>query len=114
MVIDILVIISELWHNGNKSHEVLKQFVTSLGYKYLSASTKEEFNNNITEFTSAQLSDQPIVFEIFTDTISETTALQRLEEVIVDEKYVAKRKVSKMTEAIFGKKIKDKIKEIVK
>lgn len=101
-------------HNGNKSHEVLKQFVTSLGYKYLSASTKEEFNNNITEFTSAQLSDHPIVFEIFTDTISETTALQRLEEVIVDEKYVAKRKVSKMTEAIFGKKIKDKIKEIVK
>lgn len=43
-----------------------KGWVESLGYKYLSASNKIEFDKAIVEFISNE-SDKPILFEVFTD-----------------------------------------------
>ncbi len=51
--------ISANGHNGNT-----RGWAENCGFKYLSASDKEEFNNVKNEFVG--LSDSPIVFEIFT------------------------------------------------
>lgn len=62
-------------HYGNKSHELVKHYATDLGFDYVSASNKDEFQRNIHKFISPQLSEKPIIFECFTDTQDENDAL---------------------------------------
>ena len=62
-------------HYGNKSPFLLKHYAEDLGFEYLSASNKEEFNTSIERFFSKEITDKPIIFEIFTDTKDETDAL---------------------------------------
>lgn len=55
-------------HNGS-----VKAWAESMGFAYLSANTKESFDANITEFcnTSLKGSEQPMIFEVFTNTEDE-------------------------------------------
>lgn len=57
--------ISAQGHFGAKSAVLLKHFVEDLGFKYLSASTKEEFDAVCDEFVTPEL-DCPVVLECFT------------------------------------------------
>lgn len=65
-------------HYGNKSNLLVKHYAEDLGFRYLSASTKEEFKSVINEFTKAEITDRPILFEIFTTTESESKSLDML------------------------------------
>lgn len=53
-------------HFGAKSPELVKHYVTDLGFKYLSATDKDSFAKALPEFLDAN-SDKPIVFECFVD-----------------------------------------------
>ena len=53
-------------HFGNKSKNLVKDFATDLGFRYISASSKDEFLSLINGFTSSN-SEAPIVFEVFTN-----------------------------------------------
>ena len=53
-------------HFGAKSPELVKHYVTDLGFKYLSATDKESFTKALPEFLDVN-SDKPIVFECFVD-----------------------------------------------
>ena len=48
-------------HFGNKSRNLLRHYATDLGFKYLCASTKEEFLAALPQFLATK-SDKPIVF----------------------------------------------------
>lgn len=61
-------------HHGNKTMPVLKNYVESLGYHYLSARNKEEFLQNRDDFLSSKIT-RPIVFEVFTDCQDESDAI---------------------------------------
>lgn len=63
-------------HFGNKSPDLVKNYAKDLGFQYLSASNKEEFLQNQSVFTDANIGDRPILFEVFTDSESETSALE--------------------------------------
>ncbi len=65
-------------HYGSQSPELIKNYVMSLGFEYMSASCKEDFYKNIDRFVSPQLEERPMVFEIFTDSTEETLALDTL------------------------------------
>lgn len=66
--------ISAKGHFGAKSAVLLKHFVEDLGFKYLSASTKEEFDTVCGEFVRSEL-DCPVVLECFTSAEGDRKAL---------------------------------------
>ena len=68
-------------HNGNQSRELVKHYVEDLGFKYLSASTKEEFDECVGEFVKAEVT-QSIVFECFTTPANESAACYQVNHII--------------------------------
>lgn len=74
-------IISARGHYGNKSTGLLKTYSQELGFKYMSAHNKEEYIENVDEFINESLTEQSIVFEVFTDSEEESEALRRINTI---------------------------------
>lgn len=53
-------------HFGNMSPTIVKDYVTNLGFQYLSASNKEEFKEKSSVFLNPEITEKPMVFEVFT------------------------------------------------
>lgn len=62
-------------HFGNKSKDVVKSFAESLGFYYLAASNKEEFNEVYPIFVNPEMTVSPMIFEVFTNQEDESNAL---------------------------------------
>ena len=80
-------------HFGNKSTTLIRDYSQNLGFKYLHASTKEEYLNQLHEFTNPQIGDNSIVFEVFTNSQEESEALYRISNIIDSEKLTWTQKV---------------------
>lgn len=99
-------------HFGNKSSVLLKHYAEDLGFKYCSASTKEEFLSNIEFFVSNKHYDQPILFEVFTSSENESDALKLVSRIDMGENQqtnVAK----KIVKTILGESGVKTIKKII-
>lgn len=59
---------------GASHHNSAQGWAQSLGYKYIKATNENEFLNNIDEFVSKG-SDNPILFEVFTDQMDDREAV---------------------------------------
>lgn len=70
--------ISARGHFGNQSPEVMKQFSQSLGFEYLAASNKDEFEKAYERFIVPALTDRPMLFEVFTNANDENEAIERM------------------------------------
>lgn len=68
-------------HYGNKSHKLVKHYAEDLGFKYLSASNKEEFLDVYEEFASPEQQPQPMLFEVFTDSKDESDAIEMMHNI---------------------------------
>ena len=101
-------------HYGNKSNLLVKNYAENLGYEYITASNKEEFNNVVEKFLSSETSDKPMLFEVFTETEDESNALETILNMVVDPKAILKDKVKKVIKEVVGEKGINKIKNIVK
>lgn len=77
-------------HFGNKSPKLVKDFATNLGYEYLSASSKEEFEATYERFITSEKTDKPIIFEVFTDSVKESQALEQIQTLVASSKSKAK------------------------
>jgi len=97
-------------HFGNKSANLVKDFSESLGFKYLSATNKEQFNKCYEEFTSSNKSNKPILFEIFTDGEDESLALQMIQNIEI----TAKGKAKKLAKKLIGSEKVSAIKNIIR
>ena len=53
-------------HFGKMGKAIVRDFVTNLGFHYMTASTKDEFIENAISFLNPEISERPIVFEVFT------------------------------------------------
>lgn len=62
-------------HYGNKSPDLIRHYAEDLGYEYLTASTKEEFLESAKRFTVPEMTDRPMIFEVFTDSADESEAI---------------------------------------
>jgi 2-succinyl-5-enolpyruvyl-6-hydroxy-3-cyclohexene-1-carboxylate synthase len=62
-------------HFGNKSTLLMKGFAESMNIRYLSAKSKDQFKENVGEFLSPN-DDKSILFEVFTESESESKALE--------------------------------------
>lgn len=101
-------------HYGNKSNLLVKNYAENLGYEYITASNKEEFNNVVEKFLSPEKNDKPMLFEVFTETEDESNALETILNMVVDSKAILKDKVKKVIKEVVGEKGINKIKNIVK
>jgi 2-succinyl-5-enolpyruvyl-6-hydroxy-3-cyclohexene-1-carboxylate synthase len=64
-------------HFGYKS-SVVKNYVSALGFEYLSAKNKEDYIRNCDVFWSKEMRGKPVVFEVFTNSDEESEALKIL------------------------------------
>lgn len=101
-------------HYGNKSHCLVKDYATDLGYEYLSASNKDEFNAVVDRFLTPKLTDKPILLEVFTETDDESNALKQTLNIITDSKYMMKQKVKQMVKDFIGNENIEVVKKIMR
>ena len=111
---DIENFISAGGHNGHQSPLLVKHIAEDLGFEYLTASSKEEFDIIYQRFVKPEHTDKPIIFEIFTDVKNENQALYDLWTCIEDKDLVkaAKETVKNIAKDVFGANSIKKIHEI--
>ena len=95
-------------HYGNKSPELVKHYAQDLGYEYLTASNKEEFLQVYERFLTPELTDKPMLFELFTDYQNESDALKTVNNLNVSATDMLKN-VVKSVAGEKGKEIAKKI-----
>ena len=79
-------------HFGNKSKVLVRHYVEDLGFKYLTASNKEEYEQAVKEFVSLDFT-KPILFELFTDYRDEADALELMTQFEIDKEHKMKEAV---------------------
>lgn len=89
-------------HYGNKSNKLVKDYAENLGYKYFSAKNKEEFLKVVDRFLTPEITDKPILLEVFTETDDESNALEMVLNAIIDPKAVIKGKVKKVVKEVLS------------
>lgn len=85
-------------HYGNQSKSLVRHYAEDLGFKYISASSKQEFCCIYSQFLDEN-SDKSIIFEVFTNSDDESNALYLI------------RSIKRRT---FSEKVVNKLKRIVK
>lgn len=68
-------------HFGNMSRTLVRCFAENLGFEYLTASNKEEFEATYARFITKELTDKPMLFEIFAETGSEVKNLDAVRHI---------------------------------
>jgi len=63
-------------HYGNQSPLLLKHYAEDLGFEYLSASGKEEYEKILPRIVDPVLQQRPLIVELFTNAIDESDALK--------------------------------------
>lgn len=97
-------------HYGNKSKTLIKHYVESLGFEYISANNKEEFESIYQKFIEEKVTDKPMLFEVFTDSDDESEALKIMHRLEISAEGRAKQTLKKM----LGNKGIDVVKKMVK
>lgn len=101
-------------HYGNKSPTLVKQYAESLGFEYLTASNKNEFNSVYERFIVPGITSRPILFEVFTDSSEESSALEIIRNISEDKKFIMKQSAKNKTKKILGEKGLGVIKKLLR
>ena len=101
-------------HYGNKSPQLVKHYAEDLGYEYISASTKEEFMQCVERFCNPSITEKSIVFEVFTDTESEDSALRAIRDIKTDATLAVTNKLKETVRGLVGQTGVQTLKKILK
>lgn len=96
-------------HYGNKSNQLVRHYAEDLGYEYLSANNKEEYLQQLDRFLSPEVTDRPMLFEVFTNNEDESDAIRMMRNLNVSAKGALKEAVK----SVVGEKGKETIKKIL-
>lgn len=113
VVRDVEKFIAAEGHFGHKSPNLVRDYATNLGFEYLCAWNKEEFNNCYKRFVFPNQTEKPMVFECFIDPDDENEALKRMWEIEKAPTSFRQEAIEK-TKNVLGKDNVDKLKNIVK
>lgn len=89
-------------HYGNQSKDLVKHYAEDLGFEYMSASSKDEFNSVYQRFVTADMTDKPMLFEVFTDSKDESDALEVVLTCMKTENDVKHEKMVNTAKKILG------------
>jgi len=101
-------------HYGKKSPELIKHYAQDLGFKYLTASTKEELLKVASEFVDTENVDKPILLEVFTDSNEESEALRLVNTAVVEGMIQMKHAFKDTAKSILGDSLVNKLRKIKK
>ena len=93
-------------HFGRQSHDLLRHMAVDLGFRYLSASGKDEFNSVRDEFLSME-SEKPILLECFVDPADDASALTAYRNI---DNYVPPRTIR----STLGRMLPSNIKSVIR
>ena len=96
-------------HYGNKSHQLVRHYAEDLGYEYFSANNKEEYLQHLDRFLTPEMTDCPMLFEVFTNNEDESEAIRMMNNLNVSAKGVLKEAVK----SVVGEKGKEAIKKML-
>lgn len=82
-------------HFGRQSGNLVRHYAQDLGFEYLTASGKEDFLENLDRFLSPEITDKPILFEIFTNWKDESDALETVLNMDTNPEGLVKTAVKK-------------------
>lgn len=77
-------------HFACQSKTLVKDYAENLGFEYLAASNKEEFAKVYKHFITKELTERPMLFEIFTNTKDETEAHHLTTSIELKSKVIRK------------------------
>lgn len=100
-------------HFGKQSRSLIKNYSQNLGYEYYSASTKEEFLSVCDRFVASEVSDKPIIFEIFTNSADESSALKSIWNIETTKKGIIKNEVREVGQKLYKTKAGAAIMQII-
>jgi 2-succinyl-5-enolpyruvyl-6-hydroxy-3-cyclohexene-1-carboxylate synthase len=88
-------------HFGNQSRTLVKHYVQDLGFEYFSATDKHDFDKVYEHFLTPEMTERPMLFEVFTTIANENEAshiLRSIEKNVKGEaKKIAKQMLSDKT-----------------
>jgi len=97
-------------HFGNKSRRLVKHYAEDLGFEYMSAENKEEYLANLNRFVTAEMTDRPMLFEVFTTSEDESNSLMAIRHSVTNSTGQAR----KLLKNIVGDKGVNFVKKILK
>ncbi|HIR87462.1 MAG TPA: 2-succinyl-5-enolpyruvyl-6-hydroxy-3-cyclohexene-1-carboxylate synthase [Candidatus Fimimorpha faecalis] len=97
-------------HYGNKSIDLVKHYSQDLGFNYLTASDKDEFNKAATIFFSENRFDKPIIFEVFVDYKNDVKAYELINSIVLS----ANDKAKQIAKSVLGTKTINQIKKTLR
>ena len=78
-------------HYGSQSTDLVKHYATDLGFEYLKASTKEEFEEVVDRFIIPTLTEKPMLLEIFPDYEDDVENLDHLRHAMPDNRGISQK-----------------------
>lgn len=91
-------------HYGNKSSKLIRHYAEDLGYEYLTASSKTEFEQAAKRFTTPELTDRPMIFEVFTNATDESDGIYAMNHIVTSASGKAKTFARDMIKSVVGEK----------
>lgn len=101
-------------HFGCKSPELVKSYAENLGFKYLSASSKEEFLSQLPIFVDENIGERPALFEVFTSGDDDAEAYHIMRNLEVSQSKVIKSNVMQKARSILGDNLARAINNAIK
>jgi len=101
-------------HFGQQSRNLVKHYAQDLGFEYLSASNKSEFESAYPRFINPEIGQKPLLFEVFTDSVDESTALASMMNIQSDLRLKTTRMVKGMASGLLGKRTMKALKSLIK
>lgn len=75
-------------HFGNQSKTLIKSYAENLGFEYLTASNKDEFEAVYKRFLVNENTGKPMLFEVFTNTKEESEAFEMITTLTKTSKFM--------------------------
>lgn len=97
-------------HFGNQSVDLVRNYVTELGFEYISAKTKEEYIDNVKKFVNPKLTGKPLFFEVFIEYHDDPKA----EDLIRSVDANVSRETRTFVKNTLGEKNIQKLKKLIK
>lgn len=91
-------------HFGNKSKDLVRHYAEDLGFDYISADNKETFILRYERFISPYITSRPIIFEVFTDTVLESNAIEEIQNYLDNSEHSIKQDMKIIAKKILGDK----------
>ncbi len=97
-------------HNGNKSRDLVRHFAEDLGFEYMKAESKEEYLEKVEHFISPELTEKPILFEVFVKMEDDDYAYNATKITLKDGVSMVKQ----MAKGLLGEKGFSQVRRIIK